>query len=81
MRDIYLSFKLKMRTPGTLGLGEKARHLERYISLWDFSLSLLKSESDSNIVFIAVFVLFFLMLDEGSWPKVAAKYFKFTTSL
>ena len=49
-----------MRTPGTLGLGEKARHLERYISLWEFSLSLLKSESDSNIVFIAVFVLFFL---------------------
>ena len=46
-----------MRTPGTLGLGEKARHLERYISLWVFSLSLLKSESDSNIVFIAVFVL------------------------
>ena len=44
-------------------------------------LGLLKSESDSNIVFIAVFVLFFLMLDEGSWPKVAAKYFKFTTSL
>ena len=60
-----------MRTPGTLGLGEKARHLERYISLWVFSLSLLKSESDSNIVCIAAFVLFFLMLDEGSWLNIS----------
>ena len=69
MRDLYLSFKLEMRTQGTLGLGEKARHLERYISLWEFSLSLLKSESDFNIVFIAVFILFFLMLDEGGGRK------------
>ena len=52
-----------MRTPGTLGLGEKARHLERYISLWEFSLSLLKSESDSNIVFIAVFIFYFIFLN------------------
>ena len=47
----------------------------------DFSLSL-ESESDSNFVFIAVFVVYLSVLEEGSRPQVLHnKCFKISSSL